>query len=81
MWVDVRHPSTNRLLFRYDPARELVEVAERGESTVIDLTRYQGAYQPVAAGVPTQPAERVPGHGPGGTESYPSGRNRRGPIR
>lgn len=36
-FVDVREPHTKRLLFRYDPARNLVEVQARGVKTVVDL--------------------------------------------
>lgn len=38
-FVDVREPHTNKLLFRYDPERGLVEVQRRGVKTVVDLTQ------------------------------------------
>lgn len=36
-FVEVREPHTKRLLFRYDPGRNLVEVQARGIKTVVDL--------------------------------------------
>ena len=41
-FVDVREPHTNKLLFRYDPTRALVEVQRRGVKTVVDLTQVSG---------------------------------------
>jgi hypothetical protein len=40
VFLDVREPHTNRLLFRYDPLRQLVEIQERKVKTVVDLTQY-----------------------------------------
>ena len=37
-WVDVREEATGRLLFRYDPRRQLVEIKQRGRKTIVDLT-------------------------------------------
>jgi hypothetical protein len=37
-WVEVRHPHTHKLLFRYDPARQLVETKQRGAMHIVDLT-------------------------------------------
>ena len=34
---EVREPLTNRLLFRFDPERELVEIRQRGELVLVDL--------------------------------------------
>ena len=42
-FVDVREPHTNKLLFRYDPERNLVEVQRRGVKTVVDLTQVGGS--------------------------------------
>lgn len=42
-FVDVREPHTNKLLFRYDPDRGLVEVQRRGVKTVVDLTQVGGS--------------------------------------
>ena len=39
-FVDVRDPHTGKLLFRYDPARRLIEVVRRGVKTLIDLSAY-----------------------------------------
>lgn len=38
-FISVREPHTNKLLFRYDPVRLLVEVQRRGVKTVVDLTQ------------------------------------------
>lgn len=40
MWQEVRDPDHNKLLFRYDPLRNLVEVGSRGVIHVVDLTVY-----------------------------------------
>lgn len=40
-FVPVVHPQTGRLLFRYDPERDLIELVQRGERTLIDLRDYQ----------------------------------------
>lgn len=38
MFIEVRHPLTNKFLFRYDQGRQIVELMERGLRTLIDLT-------------------------------------------
>ena len=38
---EVREPHTNKLLFRYDPERELIEIVDRCMPFVVDLTRYR----------------------------------------
>lgn len=38
---EVREPVTGRLLFRYDPERELIEICERRQVVVVDLTAYR----------------------------------------
>lgn len=40
-WYEVRQPVTDKLLFRYDPGRQLVEIKTRQVVTVVDLTQYQ----------------------------------------
>ena len=41
MWHDVKHPRhPGRLLMRYDPERRLIQIAEKGEKHVIDLSEY-----------------------------------------
>jgi len=40
-FIDIREPHTNRLLFRYDPERDLIEIQVRGVITVIDLSKYR----------------------------------------
>jgi len=35
------HDERGKLLFRYDPERDLVEIVQRGERTLIDLRDYQ----------------------------------------
>ena len=41
-WVEVREPGTGWLLFRYDPARRVVEIKRPGsrDKHRIDLTQY-----------------------------------------
>jgi len=39
-YLDVREPESNRLLFRYDPERELIEIKRRRVVTVVDLRQY-----------------------------------------
>jgi hypothetical protein len=39
-FVEVREPHTGKLLFRYDASRQLVEIAQRGVVTVVDLLWY-----------------------------------------
>ena len=41
MFIDVRQRIMTRLLFGYDPNREIIEIQERGIRTLIDLTEYQ----------------------------------------
>ena len=41
MWHDIRHPAKpTRLLFRYDPDRQIVQVQDRGEKYTIDLSEF-----------------------------------------
>jgi hypothetical protein len=40
-FVDVREPQTEKLLFRYDPDRDIIEVQRRGVKTLVDLRQYQ----------------------------------------
>ena len=51
MWVEVREQYTHRLLFRYDPCRLLVEIRQRGMTSLVDLTTIQAA----TAGTINQP--------------------------
>jgi hypothetical protein len=39
-FIDVRDPQTNKLLFRFDPRRAIIEVRRGAVKTVIDLTEY-----------------------------------------
>lgn len=41
-WLDVRD-AAGKLLFRFDPCRDLVQIAERRRVVVIDLTPYRAA--------------------------------------
>ena len=41
MWYDVREPHTGKLLFRYCPARDIIEIQVRGVKTIVDLTQYR----------------------------------------
>ena len=40
-WVDIREPTTEKLLMRYDPNRDIIEVQRRGVKTLVDLTQYK----------------------------------------
>lgn len=40
-FVDVREPHTEKLLFRFDPIRDIIEVQRRGVITVVDLTQFR----------------------------------------
>jgi hypothetical protein len=40
-YVDVRQPVTKRLLFRFDPDRDIIEIVERGVKTFVDLNEYR----------------------------------------
>jgi len=39
-FVDVRNPYTDKLIFRYDPVRNVVQHQERGKAIIIDLNAY-----------------------------------------
>lgn len=41
MWLEIRHPKSGKLQFRYDPVRQLAEIQDRGDKQVIDLKQYQ----------------------------------------
>lgn len=56
MWQDVRDPDHNKLLFRYDPLRNLVEIGSRGVIHVVDLAEYKQS-SPPPAGQPSAPKE------------------------
>src|SRR5690349_19494045 len=43
MWRDVLNPKNGRLLFRFDPERDLVQIQERGEKLTIDLAEFRKA--------------------------------------
>ena len=40
MWIEIRHPKSGKLQFRYDPERQLAEVQHRGDRQVVDLKVY-----------------------------------------
>lgn len=40
-WVRVLEPNSGKLLFRYDPIRDIIEIQRRGVKTLIDLRAYQ----------------------------------------
>ena len=46
MWEDIRDPVHNKLLFRYDPLRNLVEVGSRGVIHVVELDQYRPSPPP-----------------------------------
>lgn len=39
-FIPVHEPKTGRLLFRYDPERQLIEIQRRKVITVVDLAQY-----------------------------------------
>ena len=39
-WMEVRD-TEGRLLFKFDPERDLIEIGSRGRYVVVDLTRYR----------------------------------------
>lgn len=41
IWIPIREPRTNWLLFKYDPARQLIEIQRRGKKTLVDLSDYK----------------------------------------
>ncbi len=43
MFIEVREPGTGKLLFRFDPERDLIQIARRGVVTVVDLSQYRPA--------------------------------------
>ena len=42
MWIDIRD-TAGKLLFRFDPGRDLVQIAERRQVVVVDLSQYRAA--------------------------------------
>lgn len=36
-YVEVREPGSEKLLFRFDPARDIIEVQRRGVKTLVNL--------------------------------------------
>ena len=40
-WIEVREPGTNRLLFKYDAQRRIIEVQRRQNKTVVDLGKLE----------------------------------------
>jgi hypothetical protein len=39
-YIDVRDSATNKLLFRYDAARAIIEIKHGSVKTLVDLTQY-----------------------------------------
>lgn len=46
MWQEVRDPDHGKLLFRYDPLHNLVQVGSRGVIHVVDLSEYRPSPKP-----------------------------------
>lgn len=57
MWQEVRDPDHNKLLFRYDPLRNLVEIGSRGVVHVVDLIAYRPSPPPSPQARPSDPSE------------------------
>jgi hypothetical protein len=64
-FVDVRDPYTKKLLFRYDPVRNLVEIQERKVRRIVDLCQYQSGLKSVKNAVIVEQTTEQPQ----GTES------------
>jgi len=43
VFTEVREPYTGKLLFRFDPERDLIEIQDRGQKTIIDLSQFRRA--------------------------------------
>jgi hypothetical protein len=41
MYKDIREEHTKRLLFRFDPVRDLIEIQQRGKKTIVDLSEHR----------------------------------------
>jgi len=56
-FVDVREPHTNKLLFRFDAERDIIEVQRRGVKTLVDLYpyRYKAALERARSNEPFPP--------------------------
>jgi hypothetical protein len=65
-YVPVTHPATGKLLFRYDPVRQIVEWQERGEKVYLDLAELAAAC--AAARPVTGRAETPTGANPTGKD-------------
>ncbi len=57
MWQDVRDPDHGKLLFRYDPLHNLVQVGSRGVIHVVDLSEYRPSPPPPPQSRPTESPE------------------------
>ena len=57
MWQDVRDPDHGKLLFRYDPLHNLVQVGSRGVIHVVDLSEYRPSPPPLPQSRPTESPE------------------------
>ncbi len=40
-YIEIRRPLDNKLLFKFDPIRRLIEHVDRNIKTVVDLTQYE----------------------------------------
>jgi YD repeat-containing protein len=41
-FVSVREPRGHKLLFKYEPQHNLIEIVQRGQRFIVDLAEYQG---------------------------------------
>jgi len=44
-WLEIREPGSGKLLCKYDPERELLEIVRRRVRTIIDLKQYRDRYK------------------------------------
>ncbi len=58
MWLDVRDPRTGKLLFRFDPGRDLIHLKRGPIDVTIPLRRYRSAGS--ATESPTRNRSRAP---------------------
>lgn len=62
MWLRVLEPHTKKLLLRFDPERDIIEIQQRGVKTLIDLRQLRGACETAE---PPSASERQPEQGNG----------------
>jgi hypothetical protein len=62
VWLDVRDPRTRKLLFRFDPGRDLINLKRGRIDVIIPLRRYRSGGRspgPSSQGAPPTPDGRT----------------------